>query len=297
MRAPVNFLLWIMKPKTKITEHIVRMLWSLFAYGLSPDSDIEPLRKIFLLNSIIILGCFFLGVLGTLSLFQGYMVLVFVDFSFSFFLVLLFLYLRKTKNHMIVSCVGCIITGCFYFFLVVSSSGQGSTFMWSFSYPLITIFLLGIKIGTIYAIVLLGLNMFVFILGPQIDFLPYYPLDITIRFPLAYITIYFFSFAMEKVREVFQGRLQESRQQLAATVTELDRANSKKEQMISDLHQAMKEVQVLRGILPICSECKQIRNDKGYWQRIEQYIQEHSEAQFSHGLCPKCAKKLYPDIF
>jgi hypothetical protein len=55
---------------------------------------------------------------------------------------------------------------------------------------------------------------------------------------------------------------------------------------------ALAEVKTLRGFLPICSSCKKIRNDKGYWQAVEQYITEHSEAEFTHGLCPDCLKKL-----
>lgn len=50
----------------------------------------------------------------------------------------------------------------------------------------------------------------------------------------------------------------------------------------------------LSGMLPICASCKKIRDDKGYWNQIEAYITEHSEAKFSHGICPECMKKLYP---
>jgi len=50
-------------------------------------------------------------------------------------------------------------------------------------------------------------------------------------------------------------------------------------------------------MLPICAACKKIRDDKGYWNQIESYIREHSEAEFSHGICPDCAKKLYPDYY
>ncbi|MGM0655958.1 MAG: PAS domain-containing protein [Thermodesulfobacteriota bacterium] len=56
------------------------------------------------------------------------------------------------------------------------------------------------------------------------------------------------------------------------------------------------EIKILRGILPICSICKKIRNDKGYWTQLEEYINDHSEADFSHGICPECAKKYYPDM-
>jgi len=63
-----------------------------------------------------------------------------------------------------------------------------------------------------------------------------------------------------------------------------------------DLEQALREVKVLRGFIPICASCKKIRDDKGYWQQIETYIQERSEALFSHGICKDCVKKLYPDF-
>jgi hypothetical protein len=56
------------------------------------------------------------------------------------------------------------------------------------------------------------------------------------------------------------------------------------------------EIKVLSGLLPICASCKNIRDDKGYWNQIEAYIYEHSEAQLSHSICPNCAKKLYPDL-
>ena len=61
--------------------------------------------------------------------------------------------------------------------------------------------------------------------------------------------------------------------------------------------EATASIKVLGGLIPICSNCKKIRNDKGYWDLLEGYIQQHSEATFSHGICPDCAKLLYPDVF
>ncbi len=63
------------------------------------------------------------------------------------------------------------------------------------------------------------------------------------------------------------------------------------------LEKYIKEIKTLRGFLPICAECKKIRDDKGYWTQIEKYISEHSEAEFSHSICPDCAKKLYPQYY
>lgn len=64
---------------------------------------------------------------------------------------------------------------------------------------------------------------------------------------------------------------------------------------VNDLQGAISEVKTLSGLLPICSHCKKIRDDKGYWKQIEVYIHEHSEARFSHGICQECIKKHYPD--
>lgn len=68
------------------------------------------------------------------------------------------------------------------------------------------------------------------------------------------------------------------------------------EELIQKLQAAISEVKTLRGFLPICAGCKKIRDDEGYWKQIEQYVQEHSEARFSHSLCPECLKRLYPSI-
>jgi len=69
-----------------------------------------------------------------------------------------------------------------------------------------------------------------------------------------------------------------------------------KDIILIELEDALKNIKVLRGCLPICASCKKIRDDKGYWNQIESYIKNHSEAKFSHGICPECAEKLYPDM-
>jgi len=66
---------------------------------------------------------------------------------------------------------------------------------------------------------------------------------------------------------------------------------------ISLLQDALHDVKVLKGFLPICAQCKNIRDDQGYWNKVEKYISCHSEAIFTHGICPKCANDLYPDLY
>jgi len=67
-------------------------------------------------------------------------------------------------------------------------------------------------------------------------------------------------------------------------------------QTVQALQSSLDKVKLLNGLLPICMSCKKIRDDKGYWNQLEAYIRDHSEAEFSHSFCPDCVKKLYPDL-
>jgi len=79
-------------------------------------------------------------------------------------------------------------------------------------------------------------------------------------------------------------------------MTERYLAQQERERLITELQAALAEVRTLRGIVPICMHCKKIRDDKGFWQQVESYVEKHSHAQFSHGLCVECLKTHYPDI-
>ncbi|MCX8037054.1 MAG: PAS domain S-box protein [Candidatus Sumerlaeia bacterium] len=78
-------------------------------------------------------------------------------------------------------------------------------------------------------------------------------------------------------------------------ITERKLAESERERVIMELKEALAKVKQLSGLLPICASCKNVRDDQGYWTQIEAYIRDHSEADFTHGLCPECMKKLYPE--
>jgi hypothetical protein len=69
-----------------------------------------------------------------------------------------------------------------------------------------------------------------------------------------------------------------------------------REKTIGDLEAALAQVKTLSGLLPICMSCKKIRDEKGRWHEVEHYVRDHSEADFSHGICPECSARLYPGI-
>lgn len=83
------------------------------------------------------------------------------------------------------------------------------------------------------------------------------------------------------------GTVNSQKQEIEDRATELTKTNR-------ELEAALKEVKTLSGLLPICSHCKKVRDDKGYWNQIESYLQEHSQAELTHGICPECARAHYP---
>lgn len=89
-----------------------------------------------------------------------------------------------------------------------------------------------------------------------------------------------------KLRQIAEAEVERYRQNLEKLV----------EARTEELQQAQSKIKILKGFLPICANCKKIRDDNGAWNQIESYIRDHSEAEFSHGICPVCAKELYPDL-
>jgi len=100
-----------------------------------------------------------------------------------------------------------------------------------------------------------------------------------------------------KELERVNNRLSAINMELTHEIAERKRTEEEKEKLIHELKDALSKIKILSGLLPICANCKKIRNDEGYWQQIEIYIKDHSEADFTHGICPECAKKLYPELY
>jgi tetratricopeptide (TPR) repeat protein len=99
----------------------------------------------------------------------------------------------------------------------------------------------------------------------------------------------------ERKQDIVRIRLQSEYEYSEKQRILLEKQKESLEKANAELEDAMSKIKTLRGMLPICAHCKKIRNDKGYWERIEQYITDHSDAVFSHGLCPQCRQKLYPE--
>ena len=102
--------------------------------------------------------------------------------------------------------------------------------------------------------------------------------------------------SVEVNSRVFNYKNEEVAISIARDITRRKAREIERERLIGELRDALAKVKKLSGLLPICSHCKKIRDDQGYWQQIEAYIRDHSEAEFTHGICRECAKALYPEI-
>jgi len=80
-------------------------------------------------------------------------------------------------------------------------------------------------------------------------------------------------------------------------ITERKKAERERERLIVELQEALDRIRTLTGLIPICASCKNVRDDEGYWHSVEAYIRQRTDAEFSHGLCPACLKRLYPEQY
>ncbi|RJQ86195.1 MAG: hypothetical protein C4519_02500 [Desulfobacteraceae bacterium] len=109
----------------------------------------------------------------------------------------------------------------------------------------------------------------------------------------------FFGGFISNLRKRLQERnaaIRKANQEINIEIEERKLAQIEKDKLIIELQQALSKVKTLSGLLPICASCKKIRDDQGYWNQLESYIARRSEAEFSHSICPDCARKIYPEF-
>jgi PAS domain S-box-containing protein len=102
---------------------------------------------------------------------------------------------------------------------------------------------------------------------------------------------------LEELVEARTAELQTINILLKQEIAERRRAEAERESLIVELKEALSSIKTLSGLIPICAACKRIRDDYGYWTQLEVYLREHSEAEFSHGICPDCMTRLYPEFY
>jgi PAS domain S-box-containing protein len=218
-------------------EKLKQIVWNTASSDLPPNHDIEVLRKVVLLNLVLVLGSVFLVLLGSVAFIQGDYVLSILDFGVFLFLIWLFRYLKKTKKQDIVGMIGAVGIGSFYLFLIAYGGIDETAYVWAFTYPLIALFLLGTRLGTLMSFLLLGLVGCLFVLSYRMDVLASYSFSLMIRFFAAYISIFLISYIMEKVRVIVQERLSAKNLELEWALGEVRQKTSQLAELNEGLHQ------------------------------------------------------------
>jgi hypothetical protein len=162
--------------------------------------------------------------------------------------------------------------------------------------------LLGTREGLVWSLgCLLAL---VALIQDPFDWVPVYAYgtDFRIRFIATFTLVSMISFWFQYLRHSYfvkmedkQAKLEQERQRLEREIEQRQAAERAKQDVILDLQAALEKVKTLSGLIPICASCHKIRDDEGFWDQMESYIGRHSDVQFSHGICPDCMTRLYPE--
>jgi hypothetical protein len=168
-----------------------------------------------------------------------------------------------------------VVFSCLLVYLVIVGGDGGSKILWTYTFPLIAFFLMGKREGGAWVTVVFGLSAAA-ILGVVPGVRGYaYPPDFQARYLVTMAIVIAIAAGFEHFREEYRLGMERERAKLQA---------------------ALDDVKALSGLLPICAHCKNIRDDRGYWNKLESYLHDHSEVRFSHGICPDCVQEHYADL-
>jgi len=186
---------------------------------------------------------------------------------------------RRARNNQDIYRLNGLIYCALLIYMVVLGGDGGAKALWMYSIPLISIFLFGRLEGLCWSLGTLAVAGMA--TSPLSPFEPYsYGPDFKLRFFLSFLIVTTIAFWFEHQRDGYRKRLE---QELHNLYEEQGR-----------LQNALDEVARLRDLIPMCANCRKLRNDEGYWKDIESYLEDHARVQFTHGLCPECVEELYP---
>jgi hypothetical protein len=181
----------------------------------------------------------------------------------------------------LVYCLGLNLLNLAILYNVSIGAGHVVALFWLFPSPVLIFFFLEKKEALASAVLFFFFTT-ILLLVPSLLGTFAYGAELGFRFLMSLVFITIVAYNLESSRRRFSVLLERSNEELSLQKR--------------DLETALSEVKNLSGMLPICSHCKKIRDDKGYWNQIEAYLQDHSDAVFSHSICQECAEKHFPDL-
>jgi len=265
-----------------------RILWNLLSSGLPVDTDLEILRKVVVINFTVLFGGTMMLFFGTLNLLRESESLAIADFITVTVMALHLIALRMSFELSSVARSAVRILGFFLLLIVAVGESYQITFSWAFTFPVIAIFLLGHRRGLPLVVGFLAALILYFAVDSHIPWVTHYHLSLEVRVVSAYALTTIFVVIMEENRRLLFNKLEEKREELRGQIDVLAQGTREKEALIERLSKNLSEVKTLQGFLPICAQCKKIRDDDGYWNQIEEYLNSHTDASIELGICPEC---------
>ncbi|HSH68662.1 MAG TPA: hypothetical protein VK997_02005 [Deferrisomatales bacterium] len=211
--------------------------------------------------------------------------------------------IARAHSPMLVYRVNAALFGTLLLYLCAVGGEAGSKSLWLYVFPLIASFLLGATEGLAWSSVVLLGTLGIFAGGFGLFEAHPYPGEFRIRFGITYSIVMIVSCWFELLRSEYRIGMQNQHEQLQLEkelleeeIAARERLETEKDRTLGELRTALDRVKTLSGLIPICANCKNIRDDQGYWHRVEAYVKQHSTAEFTHGICPDCREKLYPEF-
>jgi len=191
------------------------------------------------------------------------------------FISIVILIARKSRDGRNAYRFGIAGVSLFLLYILILGRARGGDLMWFYLYPLVSFFLFGIAEGLFWIAVTL-IPAFFIILFPSLTNTFPVPSRFVLNFIVSVLIVAIVAGLLESLRLHFDRKLEKQK---------------------IELEIALKNVKTLTGLIPICASCKKIRDDKGYWQAVEEYISTHTDALFSHSICEDCLRKSAPEIY
>ena len=236
-------------------------------------------RNFFILASSF--GMLLILVFSIIDYLEGDTLELIIDILMAVILIFSAVGIFKFNADRFVYCIGLNLLNLAILYNVSIGAGGMVALFWLYLVPLLIFFFLE-KTESMVSAILFFCIAIILLVYPSLLGTFDYGLGMGFRFLISLFFITIIAYGLESSRYRFSMLLKRSNNELISQKEKLEAALSK--------------IKTLSGMLPICSHCKKIRDDKGYWNQIEAYIQDHSEAEFSHSICQECAKKYYPDM-
>lgn len=242
-------------------------------YFSHPSQDEDTRRKVVILASCLLVLIPAIYLISGIHLLTGQWQEVWPGFILASCMSFLLLVMRSLKSITIPFRVIALLSLVTLAYLLKIGAGNGHVFVWFYCYPMVVFYVTGKKAGLFWVATSLVVATWIFFFTSAREL---YGVLSPLRYLLTYTIVAAIAYGLDSSRTHYYQELLVEKMAL---------------------EKALQQIKTLRGLLPICASCKSIRDDRGYWSRIETYLDEHSELKLSHGICPACMEKLYPEEF